>query len=168
MSRICYALLLLAIGAIACSQPSAEPQQGTIQRDTPSAIQNVADAPTPAPTAAAGPVPGSTAVSDVPSPTPTATAAHDPQPTTMATYTPRPPPTPAATEVSLSLEDYARGEAFLENFKSISFEASLELSSRISYCECPVTANAKGMADDQRRKPDVRTNRDGRACREVD
>ena len=151
MHLIFYALLILAIGATACSQPSAEPQQRPVQRDAPSATRNAVDDPTAvsktaarsstsAPTATAGPAPDPTAVSDISTPTPTATSELEPRPTQAATSA----QTPVATDVPLSPEDIERHESFMENFKSISYEASLEMPDTFTESDGPVTANASG------------------------
>ena len=155
MHRIFYALLILAIGATACSQPSAEPQQRQMQHDASTATPGVVDDPTavltiaspsspPAPTAASGPLLGSTAVSNIPSPTSTANPAPDPQPTPTATSAPNPAPTPAATSIPVSPEDIEKHESFMEIFKSISYEASLEMPDRFTESDGPVTANVSG------------------------
>ena len=155
MHRIFYALLILAIGAIACSQPSAEPQQRSVQRNAPSSTPKVVHAPTavskiaarsspPASTAPSGPAPVSTVVAIIPSPTPASTAAPASRPTLKATSVPKPATTPAATSIPVSPEDIERHESFMENFKSISYEASLELPDRFTESDGPVTANASG------------------------
>ncbi len=156
MSRILYVLLILAIGTAACSQPDTEPQQRQIQRDAPSDTPGLVEDPTvvpaialpslpTAPTATSGPVPGSTALSTIPSPTPAATAAPDLRPKPTATDVPKPPP----TSVPVSPEDIERQQSFMENFRSISYEASLSLPDRFSESDGPLTAKASGwiMAD---------------------
>lgn len=153
MRLIFYALLILAIGATACSEPSADPQQRPTQRDAPSAARNAADDPATvsktaarssasAPTAASGP--GPTAVAAIPSPTPAGIAAPARRPTPTATSAPRPAPTHAATSVPVSPEDVERHESFMENFKSISYEASLEMPDRFTESDGPVAATVSG------------------------
>ena len=155
MNLTVCALLAFAIAATACSQPAAGPQELQEQAETPYASPMVAGSPaavakaalpssTPFPTATPGPVSGSTAVHDNSSPTPEATAAPGPGSTPTTTSAPMPPPTPAATDVTLSPEEYDRAESFMENFKSISYEASLELPDRFTDSDGPFTANVSG------------------------
>ena len=147
MSRVfcalLIALLILTIGATACWPTASEQQPQQMKRSTPSATPKTVDSPTaaskvtlhlssPAPTASPEPVPSSTAVPDVPSPTPTATLA------------PKPTPTTTETPVPVSPEYDERAGAFIENFKSISFEASLQLPSQYTESGSPVKASASG------------------------
>ena len=147
MRRILYALVILAIGSTACSQPGAEPQQQPTHSGAPSAARNAADDPNavsktavpsspPAPTGTSGAAPGSTAVAIIPSPTPAATPAPSPRPTLT--------PTPAAISVPFSPEDIVRHESLMANFKSISYEASLEMPDRLTESDGPVKANVSG------------------------
>ena len=157
MNPVFYALLILAIGTTACWRPDTEPQELPGQGDAPSATPRVVDSPTavsnliggystPVPAATSGPVPDSTAVANIPPPTSAATAPAGPRPTATATATsaPKPTSTAAVTPSPASPEDNERHNSFMENFKSISYEASLEMPSRISDCGCPVTADASG------------------------
>ena len=86
-------------------------------------------------------------------PAPTPTATPDPVVTLTATPVPKPSPTPTATPVSesspiptitVSPEDHARAEAFLENFISISYEASFDMLNEFTEGGYPVTATVDG------------------------
>ena len=130
MNRVIYTLLILALGATACWQSDTEPRQRQMQRDAPSATPRVVDGPT--------------AVSNIPFPTPTATPTPNPLLTPTATPAPTAPPTPTATSVPMSPEDYERAASFMENFKSISYEASFEMPNLFTESDSPITANVNG------------------------
>jgi len=155
LSRFYYTLLILIIGAAACGPSATEPQQEQMRRHLSTANPRVVDGPTTepkiavsssiaAPTATPGSVPGSTDLAVIPSPTPVAAAAPTKRPEPTATPAPRPTPTPAATSVPVSPEDRERQESFFEDFKSISYEAFLEVPSVFTECGCPVTAYVSG------------------------
>ncbi len=107
-------LLVLIAGSLACSSS----QDGTQQTD---------DTPV---------LPTSS------SPTPTATAAPSVAPT--ATPVPKPSPTPTTTVVPTPPEDEARVEDFLENFISISYEASFDMPNEFTESDYPVSATVDG------------------------
>lgn len=90
------------------------------------------------PTHISGPI----AESDTPFPTPTATAIPRPSPTVA--YVPERPPTPAAAHVSKSPVDGRGTEDFLENFISISYEASFDMPSEFTEGGYPVVATVHG------------------------
>ena len=141
MNRIIYTLLILAIGTTACWQSDTEPRQRQIERDAPSATPRVVDGPTavsnttlpsstPTPTATPRTVSGSTAASNIPFPTavPTSTPTPGPSPTptpspipVIPTTTPTPAPTPTD-------EDLERMSNFMDNFKSISYKATFNMT----------------------------------------
>ena len=96
---------------------------------------------------------GAVAASNIPSPTPTPTATPEPTVTPTATPVPEPSPTPTATSVpepspiptiATSPEDEARAEAFIENFISISYEASFDMPNEYAEGGYPVTATVEG------------------------
>ncbi len=77
-----------------------------------------------------------------PSSTPTTTADRSVTPT--ATPVPKPSPTPTPTVVPTPPEDEARVEAFLEEFISISYEASFDMPNEFTESDYPVTATVEG------------------------
>ena len=152
-------LLVLIAGSFACSSSQDGPQEtdGTpVLRTLPSPTPTA----TPIPGRASGsiavsniatptPVSGAVAASNIPFPTPTPTATPDPFATPTATPVPKPSPTPTETPVPIptiasSPEDEARTEAFLENFISISYEASFDMPNELTESDYPVTATVNG------------------------
>ena len=156
-------LLVLVGGSFACASSQDGPQQtddAPVLRASPSATPTATAIPRRtsgsiaiSDIATATPVSGAVAASNIPFPTPTPTATPDPFVTPTATPVPNPSPAPTATGVpepspiptiATSPEDEARAEAFIENFISISYEASFDMP--IEYAEggYPVTATVEG------------------------
>ena len=105
---------------------------------TPTSVSGAvaeANTPPPAPTATDAPTP---------SPAPTATAAPTPSPAPTATDVPNPSPTPTAIHVSTSPKDEAGIDDFLENFVSISYEASFDMPTEFTEGGYPVAATVNG------------------------
>ncbi len=146
-------LLVLVAGLFAC----APAQGGPPQADDTSALLTLPP-PTLAPTPTASQDSGHNAVSNAATPTPvssavaesntppepTATAAATPSPTPTATAVPEPSPTPTAARVSTSPEDEARVDDFLDDFISISYEASFDIPSEFAEGGYPVAATVSG------------------------
>ena len=145
-------LLVLVAGLFAC----APTQGGSPQADDTPALLTL-----PPPDGTATPVTGHNSVSnaatptpasdgvaeaDTPPPAPTATTAATPSPTPTATAVPETSPTPTAARVSTSPEDEAGIDDFIENFVSISYEASFDMPSEFAEGGYPVAAAVNGWA----------------------
>ena len=156
-------LLVLIAGSFACASSQDGPQQTddapvlrTLPSPTATAIaipRRVSGSIAITNIATATPVSGAVAASNIPFPTPTPTPTPEPTATPTATPVPKPSPTPTATVVpepspiptiAVSPEDEARAEAFIENFISISYEASFDMPNEYAEGGYPVTATVEG------------------------
>ena len=126
MSRIVCALLILSVGATACWQTNDELTKASYVASTTTST------PHPIPTATSTPrmFDGPTAASNIPFPTavPTSTPTPGPSPTPTPSpipVTPTTTPTPAPTPTD---EDLERMSNFTDNFKSISYRATFNMT----------------------------------------
>ncbi len=129
-------LLVLAVGWFACApiQVGPTPADDTL-------ILLTLPPPTPTPTATPYPLATPTAT---PLSTPTPTATPYPLATPTATPLPTPSPDPEATRVAEFQEDEAKVEEFLENFISISYEATFDTSGELNDDGYPFAATVNG------------------------
>ena len=132
-------LVVFVVGASACWWTNDDPQPTDV---TP--VVRTLPSSTPTPTDTPRTVSDPTAASNIPFPTPTASPTRNPFLTPTATPAPTSPPTLTATSVPMSPDDDERAASFMENFKSISYEASFEMPNLFTESDSPVTANANG------------------------
>ena len=137
-------LLILVAGSFACA-PS---QVGPPQADGTPVLRTLPPPDTTATTTSSR-VPAHNAISNIATPTPVSGAVAEsdtPLPTPTAIAIPRPSPTPTATTalVSTSPEDEARFDDFLEDFISISYQASFDMPSEFTEGGYPVAATVNG------------------------
>ena len=145
-------LLILIAGSLACAPSQVEPPQADdasvlLTLPPPHATSTLAPTesqPTKAISNIAPPTPASGTVVEFNTPLPTPTATAAPRPSLTPTSVPEPSLTPTADHVSAAPKDEARADDFLENFVSISYEASFDMPSEFTEGGYPVAATVNG------------------------
>ena len=126
MIRIVCTLLILTVGATACWQTGDEPTKTSFVASTATGT------PHPIPTATSSPraFDGPTAASNIPLPKalPTSTPTPDPSPTPAQSPIPGTPATAPTAAPTPTDEDLERMSDFMDNFKSISYRATYNMT----------------------------------------